>query len=184
MFCLQAKAFDAVAKAEESAKEKTTDSLNAHTAIKAAEIRASEAESRALEALSKATDATEKSAKLEARIDSVREEANAVEVAAAKVRANSLPPPILKYPNTTQLLTDRPPRPQVVAESKQDAEDARALLDSARATADAAEASAAAIVRELKAQVADMSAQSKASETELANQSALIERLGDEVRRW
>jgi hypothetical protein len=29
-----------------------------------------------------------------------------------------------------------------------------------------------------------MSAQSKASETELANQSALIERLGDEVRRW
>lgn len=97
MFCLQAKAFDAVAKAEESAKEKTTDSLNAHTAIKAAEIRASEAESRALEALSKATDATEKSAKLEARIDSVREEANAVEVAAAKVRANSLPPP---YSNT------------------------------------------------------------------------------------
>ena len=83
MFCLQAKAFDAVAKAEESAKEKTTDSLNAHTAIKAAEIRASEAESRALEALSKATDATEKSTKLQARIDSVREEANAVEVAAA-----------------------------------------------------------------------------------------------------
>ena len=172
-----------MAKAEESAKEKTTDSLNAHTAIKAAEIRASEAESRALEALSKATDATEKSAKLEARIDSVREEANAVEVAAAKVRANSLPP-ILKYPNTTQLLTDRPPRPQVVAESKQDAEDARALLDSARATADAAEASAAAIVRELKAQVTDLTAQSSASETELANQSALIERLGDEVRRW
>ena len=97
MFCLQAKAFDAVAKAEESAKEKTTDSLNAHTAIKAAEIRASEAESRALEALSKATDATEKSTKLQARIDSVREEANAVEVAAAKVRANSLLPP---YSNT------------------------------------------------------------------------------------
>ena len=92
MFCLQAKAFDAVAKAEESAKEKTADSINAHTAIKAAEIRASEAESRALEALSKATDATEKSTKLQARIDSVREEANAVEVAAAKVRANSLPP--------------------------------------------------------------------------------------------
>ena len=58
------------------------------------------------------------------------------------------------------------------------------MLDSARATADAAEASAAAIVRELKAQVADMSAQSKVLETELANQSALIERLGDEVRRW
>ena len=72
----------------------------------------------------------------------------------------------------------------MVAESKQDAEDARALLDSARATADAAEASAAAIVRELKAQVADLSVQSSASETELANQSALIERLDDEVRRW
>jgi hypothetical protein len=49
----------------------------------------------------------------------------------------------------------------VVAESKQDAEDARALLDSARATADAAEASAAAIVRELKAQVADLSVNRK-----------------------
>ena len=107
MFCLQAKAFDAVAKAEESAKEKTTDSLNAHTAIKAAEIRASEAESRALEALSKATDATEKSTKLQARIDSVREEANAVEVAAAKVRANSLPPNT-QIPNHHPI-TDRSP---------------------------------------------------------------------------
>ena len=91
--------------------------------------------------------------------------------------ASSLAQPIAKR-------ADRHQRPQVVAESKQDAEDARALLDSARATADAAEASAAAIVRELKAQVADLSVQSKASETELANQSALIERLGDEVRRW
>ena len=110
MFCLQAKAFDAVAKAEESAKEKTTDSLNAHTAIKAAEIRASEAESRALEALSKATDATEKSTKLQARIDSVREEANAVEVAASKVRANSLPP---QYSNTQSPPNYRPIAPHV-----------------------------------------------------------------------
>ena len=43
----------------------------------------------------------------------------------------------------------------MVAESKQDAEDARALLDSARATADAAEASAAALRQEEALVLAD-----------------------------